>query len=148
MAWGSVAFALFAASLLSVQAACAGALNRVLAQPGLVVLISLAGSLLVTVIVGGLSGRLGLPEAERLAGVPWWAWGAGVCGAVFLLSQPVTAPRLGAGLYIGLVVTAQIIAALALDHFGALGLPQHSASPGRIVGAALMVAGVAFLARF
>jgi bacterial/archaeal transporter family-2 protein len=147
MQWWPVGFTLFAASLLPVQAACASALNRALARPGLVVLVSLTVSLLATTVVGGLSGRLALPDASRFAAAPWWAWGAGLCGAVFLFSQPVVVPRLGVAMYISLVVSAQIAAALALDHFGALSLPQHPASLGRILGALLMVAGVALVAR-
>jgi transporter family-2 protein len=94
------AFALFAASLLPVQAALNGALNRALHRPALVVLISLTGSAIFIVAVGLSTGRLGLVSAERLATVPWWAWPGGVCGAIYLFSQPLVAQRLGATLYI------------------------------------------------
>lgn len=147
MNWWPAAFALFAASLLPVQAALNGALNRALGRPLWVVLISLSGSAIFIAATGLASGRLSLPAAERVALVPWWAWPAGVCGAIYLSSQPLVAPRLGAATYMSLSVVAQIAAALVLDHFGALNLPQHAASPLRVVGVLLMGAGVVLVAR-
>ncbi len=148
MNWWPVAFTLFAASLLPVQAAFNGALNRAFGSPLLVVLISLSGSAVFIVAVGLACGQLSLPGAGRAALVPWWAWPAGVCGAIYLSSQPLVAPRLGAATYMSLAVTGQITAALALDHFGALHLPQHNASPLRILGVLIMAAGVVLIARF
>ena len=47
-----------------------------------------------------------------------------------------------------LAVTGQVGTALLLDHFGALNLPAHPASPMRVLGAALIVAGMTLVARF
>jgi transporter family-2 protein len=148
MQWWPIGFALFAAGMLPVQAALNGALNRALDRPALVVLISLTGSAVFIVGVGLATGRLGFVPAARVANVPWWAWPAGVCGAIYLFSQPVVAPRLGAALYISLAVAGQMAMALALDHFGALDLPRHAASPLRLTGALLIAAGVVLVARY
>ena len=78
--------------------------------------------------------------------MPWWAWLGGLAGSVFLLSQPVVAPKIGAGPFIGLTVTASTILSVAIDHYGWLGFPQHTASVGRIVGTGLMVVGVGLVA--
>jgi uncharacterized membrane protein YdcZ (DUF606 family) len=37
---------------------------------------------------------------------------------------------------------------MLLDHFGALDLPRHAASPLRLLGALLIAAGVALVARY
>lgn len=148
MQWWPAGFALFAAALLPVQAALNGALNRALDRPALVALISMAGSAVFVVTVGLATGRLGLVPADRVANVPWWAWPAGVCGAVYLVSQPLVAHRLGAALYISIAVAGQIAAAMLLDHFGALDMPRHAATPMRLLGAALIAAGVVLVARF
>jgi uncharacterized membrane protein YdcZ (DUF606 family) len=37
---------------------------------------------------------------------------------------------------------------LLLDHFGALDLPRHAATPLRLLGALLVAAGVALVARY
>jgi bacterial/archaeal transporter family-2 protein len=147
MRWWPIGFALFAASLLPIHAACTAALNRALGRPPLVAMISLTGSLIFMLATGLLTGRLGLVSAERIANVPVWAWFAGVCGAIFVLSQPIVVPRLGAAFFTALAVTAQVTVALAVDHFGALNLPQHAVSPGRIAGVLLMVAGIVLVAR-
>ena len=148
MSWWPVAFALFAAALLPIQAAMNGAINRALHQPPLVVMCSLSGSLLFMSAVAVAGRRLAWPGGAALAEVPGWAWPAGVCGAIFLLSQPIVLPRVGAAAFTGLAVTGQVLTAVALDHFGALHLPQHAASPLRLLGAALMVAGIVLVARF
>jgi uncharacterized membrane protein YdcZ (DUF606 family) len=62
-------------------------------------MVSLSGSVIFMLLAGLLSGRLGLVPADRIGRVPLWAWPAGVCGAIYLFSQPVAAPRLGAALY-------------------------------------------------
>jgi uncharacterized membrane protein YdcZ (DUF606 family) len=54
-------------------------------------------------------------------------------------------PRLGVGTAIALVVTGQVMAALAIDHFGLLRSLTFPLTPVRALGAALMVIGV-FLA--
>jgi bacterial/archaeal transporter family-2 protein len=142
-----VLFTLFAASLLPIQAAFNAAINRAFDKPALVVIVSLTGSAIFMVTAGLASGRLGLVTADRVAAVPWWAWFAGVGGAIFLFSQPLVAPRLGTGTYQSLAVTAQVVAALVLDHFGLFGLPAHAASPLRLLGAAAMAVGVVCIAR-
>lgn len=142
------AFALLAACLLPIQAAMNGAINRVLHQPPLVVMCSLTGSLIFMAVVAVAGRRFAVPQAAAIAAVPLWAWPAGVCGAIFLLSQPIVLPRIGAAAFTGLAVTGQVLTAVALDHFGALTLPQHTASPLRLLGAALMIAGVALVARY
>jgi transporter family-2 protein len=143
-----ITFTLAAASLLPIQAALNSAINRALHRPPLVVMVSLGGSLIFMLVVALLNARQSWLALARLGSVPWWAWPAGVCGAVFLLSQPIALPRIGAAAYTGLSVTAQVCMAMMLDHWGLLGVPQHSAAPLRILGALLMICGIALIARF
>jgi bacterial/archaeal transporter family-2 protein len=143
-----VGFALFAAALLPVQAACNAAMNRALGNPLLTILISMLVSIVSAALVALLTGRLADIPLGRFGAVPWWAWAAGLGGVIFLSSQPVVIPRLGAAFFTSLVVTGQVAMAMALDHFGALGLPAHPASPQRVLGAVLIVAGMALVARF
>lgn len=140
-------FAAAAGLASAVQAGCTGALVRGLHNPYLVVLISLLGSAIVIGAVGIAYGGFGLGRTD-VATVPWWAWLAGACGAVVLLSQPVAAHSLGAAPYIGLMVSAAVVASVLLDHFGVLGFVQHTAGIWRVAGAALMVIGVTLVARF
>lgn len=124
-----------------VQSAMNGAVNKALGRPLLTVMISVVVSFAFILLVSIASGRLGWP-AGKAQQVPWWAWFGGVCGAVLVLSQPVAALKLGAGTFVGITVTAATLTSVLLDHFGWLGFQQHTAGPGRIAGALLMVAGM------
>ncbi|MBD5654315.1 MAG: DMT family transporter, partial [Candidatus Eremiobacteraeota bacterium] len=77
-----------------------------------------------------------------LARAPWWAWTGGLLGAYFIFSTIVVVPRLGAAFAFALIVAGQMAASIAIDQFGLFGLPQTTASPARLAGAALLVAGV------
>ncbi len=86
--------------------------------------------------------------AGKLSGVPWWGWTGGVISALYIVSTLIAPGRLGSGLFTGLTVTAAIVTSIALDHFGLIGFPVHPAGVGRLIGGALMVAGLICVAVF
>jgi transporter family-2 protein len=88
-----------------------------------------------------------LPSIGMISRVPVWAWTGGVFGALFIIGGIVLIPHLGAATFIALLVTGQMITAMAFDHFGLFGLAQRSADLPRLVGAALLVAGVILVRR-
>jgi transporter family-2 protein len=89
--------------------------------------------------------REGVPSAASLARVHWFSWMGGVFGAAFIAIALFFIQRLGAATFIALLIAGQLICSLLLDHYGVLGLEQHSASPMRLMGAALLMAGVVFI---
>jgi len=89
-----------------------------------------------------------LPAGDRIAGAPWWVWIGGFLGAFYVAGSVVTAPRLGAATLIALVVAGQALASLIVDQFGMVGFKEHHATPGRITGMALVVAGVMLVRLF
>jgi transporter family-2 protein len=66
-------------------------------------------------------------------------------GAVYLVLAIVSVPRFGAASTVALVVTGQMLASLAFDQFGLLGLDRHAASPQRMLGAMLLVVSVVLM---
>ena len=64
-----------------------------------------------------------------------WAWTGGLCGAFVLTATTAVTPRLGAATMIAVVVAGQVLASLALDHFGLLGLATHPLIPRRCAAA-------------
>ena len=92
-----------------------------------------------------LSGER-LPATGVIAQVPWWAWIGGLLGLGFVLGTVLASARLGAGLFIGLLVTAEIVMAMVLDHFGWMGFEVHRAGIARLAGSGLMIAGIALIA--
>ncbi|WP_163364446.1 DMT family transporter, partial [Escherichia coli] len=81
------------------------------------------------------------------ARVPWWAWSGGALGALFIGLAIFLVPQLGAAPFIALLVTGQMMASLALDHYGVLGLPRHGVDLPRLLGMAFLVAGVVLIRR-
>jgi len=64
------------------------------------------------------------------------------------LPQLFVAPKLGAGAFLGTLVTAGVLASLVLDHVGWAGFDVHPAGLWRVLGDLLMVAGVTLAAVF
>jgi transporter family-2 protein len=73
------------------------------------------------------------------AGTPLSFYIGGLCGFSVILAAAFVFPRIGAGPAVALMVLGQGVAALAIDHFGIMGLPQTPASLSRILGFALIV---------
>jgi transporter family-2 protein len=89
-----------------------------------------------------------LPKREDLAGVRWYMPLAGITGAVAVFAGLLFVDKVGAGAFNGLLITANLLTSVALDHFGWLGMKQVKAGPARLVGAAVMVAGIVLISVF
>ena len=80
--------------------------------------------------------------------LPWWMWLGGVIGAAYLTCIVLATPKLGAGTLMALVIAAQVVVSVVVDHFAALGLERHPASWGRIAGILLFCAGAFLIQKF
>jgi bacterial/archaeal transporter family-2 protein len=88
-----------------------------------------------------------LPKLEGLAKMPWWAPLGGLVGAVQVYAGLTLVHKVGAGAFVGVTVTAALVASLLLDHFGWLRVPVHPINAGRAIGALLMIGGIALLTK-
>jgi bacterial/archaeal transporter family-2 protein len=88
-----------------------------------------------------------IPSSVVIARVPWWAWSGGLFGAIFIGLAIVLVPKLGGAAFVALLVTGQMIAALAVDHYGWLGIAQRPIDLPRLIGVALLVGGVVLIRR-
>jgi bacterial/archaeal transporter family-2 protein len=79
------------------------------------------------------------------AGTPWNLYVGGICGFIIILSLAFVFPEIGAVVAIALVVLGQGIAALAIDHFGLMGMPKEPITIARVGGLVLVGAGVALI---
>ncbi|HRN61206.1 MAG TPA: DMT family transporter [Luteimonas sp.] len=93
-----------------------------------------------------LATRTPLLPAQPVAALPAWIWIGGAIGAAFVFAATLLVPKLGAGALICLVVLGQVVASLALDHFGVLGA-QRPVDFMRILGALLVIVGAALVVR-
>lgn len=87
------------------------------------------------------------PAPGVLLRVPWWAWSGGAFGAFFIGLAIVLVPQLGAATFIALVVAGQMLASIAFDQFGWLGLDQRPVDLPRLLGVVLLVGGVVLIRR-
>jgi transporter family-2 protein len=140
--------ALAAGGLIALQFAVNSALRADLGRdsPLFATLVSYAVGTLASLLCIAVA-RPALPEFERVAAAPWWAWTGGVIGVGYVTASVVLAPRLGATAFIFLVVTGQLALSLALDHYGLFGYAVRPISLSRLVGFALMIAGVLLISR-
>jgi bacterial/archaeal transporter family-2 protein len=138
--------ALLAGALLPTQAGVNLQLRVMLGHPLAATLVSfVVGTLALAAVVTGL--RVPLPLGAAWSRSEWWHWLGGLLGAIYILATIVVAPRLGAATLVAALVAGQMLASLALDHFGWVGFAVHPVNPWRLAGAALIVGGVVLVRR-
>lgn len=81
-------------------------------------------------------------DLAGLSQVNWWQLTGGLMGALFVFGTTLLAPRLGVVVMLALIICGQILASLLFDRFGWLGLPVRELSTPRVIGAAMVIAGV------
>ncbi len=89
-----------------------------------------------------------MPTLEGVQNMPWWAPLGGVIGAFAVVAGLVFVNKVGAGPFAAWLITANILMSLVIDKLGMFGMDQHPLNVGRMLGAALMVVGVALITKF
>ncbi len=139
--------ALVAGSFNAIEAGTNTALRKGLDAPiWSVAAISL--TTLVCAVAAAIVAGERFPTLAAAGTIPWWGWTGGLLGFGFVMAMVATAQSLGAALFIGLTVTASTAGSVLLDHFGLIGFTPHPAGIVRILGAVLMILGVALVAAF
>ncbi|MDB5095969.1 MAG: family transporter [Cyanobacteria bacterium RYN_339] len=144
--WLAGLLAVLAGAGLSAQIAVNVHLRQGAGHPAIAAFISFQVGALI-LLAALLATRLPWPSLADLARVPFWAWGGGLLGAYYVFSTIALAPRLGAALFVVLVIGGQLTTALAIDQLGLLGAKGPPLDAWRLAGAALVVAGVVLLNR-
>lgn len=98
---------------------------------------------LVALVAVGLLARQ--PVTASLGRHPWWMWTGGFLGMWYVTVNIFLTPKLGASLMLASMIGGQLAAALLVDHYGLFGVAIVRATPTRMLGVALLVAGVALL---
>ena len=124
-----------------------GALRKALTNPWLASLISFLPivALLACLV---LCQPRPMPTLAGVGAMPWWAPLGGLVGAFAVIAGLLFVNKVGAGPFAGLTITANILMSLVIDQFGWFGMDVHPLSGRRILGAALMVGGIALIAKF
>src|SRR6185503_20174360 len=117
MIWLLLLIPLAAGALMPVQAGVNAELRSVVGHPIVAAILqfSVGMSLLIAILI---ITRPAVPDWGKLASSPWWIWTGGLCGAIYIISTILLAPRVGAATLIGVSVTGQLLMSLVLDHYG------------------------------
>lgn len=137
---------LFAGVLIAIQGPINATLGRAVG--------SSVNAAFISFVVGSLAlGAVALstrsaPNMPAMRALPWWAWLGGLCGAVFVSAAAYAAPRIGVATMLTIAIASQLLTAVALDHFGAFGVPQRTMSGGRVLGIVFVILGAVIMRRF
>ena len=145
MFWMLVAVALTMGLFMAIQPAINGQLRWRIGSPAQAAMISTSVSTIALLFFVFVIQRQPWPGAGAFKDAPWWIWTGGLLGAVYVAVSIVLVQRLGGAVALSLVVLGQMLSALAIDHYGLLGLARHEISPGRLVGVLMVVGGVAMI---
>ena len=103
------------------------------------------GTVLLTLIVLVAAGGVGkIAEARH---VSWYYLLGGVLGAAYVTCVLVTVRTLGAGGVTAATIAGQLTMAVIVDQFGLLNIPKHPITAVRVLGIALLAAGVYLIVR-
>ena len=114
-------------------------------KPVMPALISFSSALFFAVVATTV--LRGNPMPQFSADVPWWGWLGGVMGVCFVLGNILLFPRLGALETVVLPILGQVVMGLLVDRFGLLGAPAMPVSWMRVLGAAVVFAGIVVVLR-
>ena len=139
--WPYLLFGLVAGAMLPIQFGINAQLAIWVGSPLRATLVSFAVGT-AALLVAMIAADRDWPGAERLGSAPWWVWIGGLLGAFYVLGSVVTAPKLGAATLVAVILAGQAVASLVVDHFGWVGFDENPITPGRLLGVALVAAGV------
>jgi bacterial/archaeal transporter family-2 protein len=146
LGWWAVA--IIAGAVLPVQGSINAQLRTDLDTPLPVAAVSfvLATAVLAVPLAAAVrTGRVERPRWSGLRDVPWWGWLGGAVGAGYVTAVFLLIPEIGAAPTIALTVAGQQLAGAAVDHFGLLRLPRRPVRRTRLLGVAVLLAGVGLL---
>jgi transporter family-2 protein len=134
-----IPLSLLAGGLLAVQAGANTQLAKATGSPfaATTIQVLIAGTLLLLVALAtGTAAAFG-----RLPGATWWHALGGIATALYVASTILLFPRLGAVVTVGLFIAGQMLASLALDTFGLLGVAQQPLGAASLLGTLAVLAG-------
>jgi transporter family-2 protein len=142
---GFLVVALLVGGLLAVQASVNLQLGAAVKTPYGASTVQLAVATVLLAIVALVVGTFG--AVRGIGTVPWWHLLGGLASPLYITSGILLFPRLGALASVGLFVTGQVFASLALDLGGLLGVSEKPLTTGVVVGAIAVLAGITVIIR-
>ena len=130
--------------LIALQPAVNAGLGRATGNLAAALVSFAIGTLLLAVLVS-VSGNAG--GVANAFDVEWYYLLGGVLGAAYVFTALVTVSSIGAGGVAAATITGQLVASIALDRLGVLGLEETPITIERVIGVALLLAGTYLIVR-
>lgn len=144
--FGAMSLTALAGATLALQVGFNATMRSHAGSPMAAALVNFAiGTVFLAIVVA--TGRGAFAGLAAATGAPWWAFGAGILGGLYIAASAAFGPMIGGATFLALIVAGQMVTALALDHYGLLGFPVRPLDAWRVGGALLVIAGMFLLAR-
>lgn len=143
--WWLLALPFVAGACLPLQAGINGQLAKQVSSVLTAALISFAVGTLALLILVLVQRET--PALATLKGLTWWHWSGGLLGVMFIATAAFAGPKVGALLFMVLVIAGQLSMAITLDHFGWAGFREAPISLGKLAGLLLIIAGIWLIRR-
>ena len=103
------------------------------------------GTLLLAAIAAVAKG--GMAQVSGVRSVTWYYLTGGMLGAAYVTTVLVTVRSLGAGGVVAATIAGQLTMGVLVDHLGLLGVAKDPITATKVVGIALLAAGVFLIVR-
>jgi transporter family-2 protein len=140
----AIAATVIAGGLVAVQAPLNAALARHTGSLGAGVVNFAVGLVILLVLTFVVAGGFELNDPGSLR---WYHFLGGALGVGIVVTTLITVKYLGAGGVTAATIAGQLTLSLVLDKIGVLGLDERPLSIERVVGVALLAAGVYLIVR-
>ncbi len=138
--WSLLAMAFVSGALMPLQAGINGLLAKEVSSALNAATISFLVGTVVLLILALL--QRDSVSIDTFKGLHWWHWAGGMLGAFFVFTAAFVAPKIGALLFMALVLLGQLSSALFLDHQGWVGYKEIPINLGKMAGLVLILGGV------
>ncbi len=106
--------------------------------------VSFAVGTLILILISLMNGQ---GSFRRITEADWWQLTGGLFGAFFVTMTIVGVPRIGVTAVLALTIVSQLIAGLAMDHYGVFGMRGIPVDFKRMMGVVLLLIGVFLICR-
>lgn len=130
-----------AGALFALQAPINAALARGLGLPVAAAAVSFFVGAIALALVTAVVANLSDVTLNWRAPAAWLFIVGGLLGASVVTCSVILAPKIGAAALMACLISGQLVAGIALDRIGFLGMAVREISVGRLTGAALLLAG-------
>ncbi len=143
---GKILFLLIAGlagALMAVQGTFNAQAGKIVGLIPATFIVNLLGSVAAGLLLFFINpGAAGLDEImQKIPSVPLYAWLGGPIGVAIIYGVAVSIPRLGVGVATTGIITLQLLAAYAIDHFGLFGREHLPFNWVKLMGILLLAAG-------